>query len=64
MQFLNNENTLNNLTSLNPTHTFSNLIYNSENLLKFRDFKSSNSQFLGSERTVRLLKNLNSNSYK
>jgi hypothetical protein len=32
--------------------------------LKFKDLKSSNSQFLGSERTVRLLGNLNSNLFK
>jgi hypothetical protein len=43
---------------------FSNLLYNSENTLKFKDYKSSNAQFLGSERTVRLLNNLNSNLYK
>jgi hypothetical protein len=43
---------------------FSNYVYNSENTLKFKDYKSSNAQFLGSERTVRLLNNLNTNSYK
>jgi len=39
-------------------------LYNTENVFKFKDLKSTNSQFLGSERTVRLLKNLNTNSYK
>jgi hypothetical protein len=60
-------NTLNNETPLNtldPTNTFSNTIFNTENTLKFKDYKSSNAQFLGSERTVRLLNNLNSNSYR
>lgn len=50
--------------TLDPTNTFSNQTYNSNNILKFKDYKSSNAQFLGSERTVRLLNNLNSNSYK
>ena len=45
-------------------NSFSNSTYNTENTLKFKDFKSSNAQFLGSERTVRLLNNLNSNSFK
>jgi hypothetical protein len=66
LQFLNNDSisSSDNLNIPNPLHKFSNLIYNTENLLKFKDFKSSNMQFLGSERTVRLLNNLNSNSYK
>ena len=48
------------LTNIN----FSDHLYNTENTLKFKDYKSSNAQFLGSERTARLLTNLNSNSYK
>jgi hypothetical protein len=52
------------LSSNNFSNNFSNLLYNSENTLKFKDYKSSNAQFLGSERTVRLLNNLNSNLYK
>jgi hypothetical protein len=44
--------------------SFVNKLYNTENTLKFKDYKSSNAQFLGSERTVRLLTNLNSNSFK
>merc|ERR1711976_494527 len=48
----------------NPSINFSNVLYNTENTLKFKDYKSSNAQFLGSERTVRLLSNINSNSYK
>jgi len=59
--YVNNEDTL---TSLNPSSNFSSTNYNTENNLKFKDFKSSNAQFLGSERTVRLLNNLNSNSFK
>lgn len=48
----------------NLTNTFVNSTFNTENTLKFKDYKSSNAQFLGSERTVRLLNNLNSNLYK
>jgi hypothetical protein len=59
--YVNNEDTL---TSLNPSSNFFSTNYNTENNLKFKDFKSSNAQFLGSERTVRLLSNLNSNSFK
>jgi hypothetical protein len=59
---LNNNSTT--LDNLDPTNTFSNSIYNTENNLKFKDYKSSNAQFLGSERTPRLLSNLNSNSFK
>jgi hypothetical protein len=44
--------------------SFVDKLYNTENTLKFKDYKSSNAQFLGSERTVRLLTNLNSNSFK
>jgi hypothetical protein len=62
---------LNNLVSLNTntlpldlTNSFSNHTQTPENTLKFKDYKSSNAQFLGSERTPRLLTNLNSNSYK
>jgi hypothetical protein len=50
--------------NLEPNGNFTNTIYNLESNLKFKDYKSSNAQFLGSERTVRLLNNLNSNSYK
>jgi hypothetical protein len=53
-----------NLDTHSLYNKFSNELYNSENILKFKDLKSSNAQFLGSERTARLLKNLNSNSYK
>jgi hypothetical protein len=56
-----NNNLLNNFSLGN---TFVNNLYNTENTLKFKDNKSSNAQFLGSERTVRLLTNLNSNSFK
>jgi hypothetical protein len=52
------------IQSLQPNNNFSGSIYNLESNLKFKDYKSSNAQFLGSERTVRLLNNLNSNSYK
>jgi hypothetical protein len=52
------------ITNLDPSNNFSNNMYNTENTLKFKDYKSSNAQFLGSERTARLLNNLNSNSYK
>jgi len=50
--------------SIDPTNNFNNYLYNTENTLKFKDYKSSNAQFLGSERTVRLLTNINSNLYK
>jgi len=49
---------------LNTQTNFSKSLYNNESALKFKNYKSSNAQFLGSERTVRLLTNLNSNSYK
>jgi hypothetical protein len=52
------------LNYLDPINSFSNTIFNTENTLKFKDYKSSNAQFLGSERTVRLLNNVNSNSYR
>jgi heme/copper-type cytochrome/quinol oxidase subunit 2 len=52
------------LSSNEPHSTFSSSLYNTENNLKFKDYKSSNAQFLGSERTVRLLNNISSNSYK
>jgi hypothetical protein len=52
------------INNTDPNNTFSSSIFNTENTLKFKDYKSSNAQFLGSERTVRLLNNLNSNSYK
>jgi hypothetical protein len=62
---------LNNITAndsfvnnIDPTNNFSSNLYNTDNTLKFKDYKSSNAQFLGSERTVRLLTNLNSNSFK
>jgi hypothetical protein len=51
-------------TNIDPTSNFNYYLYNTDNTLKFKDYKSSNAQFLGSERTVRLLTNLNSNSYK
>jgi hypothetical protein len=50
--------------NIDPTTNFHSSTYNTENTLKFKDYKSSNAQFLGSERTVRLLTNLNSNMYK
>jgi len=50
--------------STDVTNNFANNLFNTENTLKFKDFKSNNAQFLGSERTVRLLNNLNSNSFK
>jgi hypothetical protein len=53
-----------NTISADPTNLFTNGLYNTENTLKFKDYKSQNAQFLGSERTPRLLTNLNSNSYK
>jgi hypothetical protein len=52
------------IQNLNNNNLFINSIFNTENNLKFKDYKSSNSQFLGSERTVRLLNNINSNMYK
>jgi hypothetical protein len=52
------------ISHLDPTNSFSTTIFNTENTLKFKDYKSSNAQFLGSERTVRLLNNVNSNSYR
>jgi hypothetical protein len=58
------DNNPSNLDYNTPVNNFSHSIYNTENLLKFKDLKSNNLQFLGSERTVRLLKNLNSNTYK
>jgi hypothetical protein len=56
--------TQNNTQSLDLTNMFLHSTFNTENTLKFKDYKSSNAQFLGSERTPRLLSNLNSNSYK
>jgi hypothetical protein len=62
---INNENLSNtDVQNLQPNNNFTHSIYNLESNLKFKDYKSSNAQFLGSERTVRLLNNLNSNSYK
>jgi hypothetical protein len=52
------------LESLTHNNHFSTETHNTENTLKFKDYKSSNAQFLGSERTARLLTNLNSNSFK
>jgi hypothetical protein len=49
---------------LGVSDTSNQQIYNTENIFKFKDLKSSNSQFLGTERTVRLLKNLNTSAYK
>jgi hypothetical protein len=60
---LNNSN-YSDMSNLDSFNNFSGFSYNTDNLLKFKDLKSSNAQFLGSERTVRLLTNLNSNSYK
>jgi hypothetical protein len=54
----------NNVDTMNPTILFNSTIFNTENTLKFKDYKSSNAQFLGSERTVRLLNNVNSNMFK
>jgi hypothetical protein len=64
--FLMSNSNLNNVDvqNLQPNNNFANSIFNLESNLKFKDYKSSNAQFLGSERTVRLLNNLNSNSYK
>jgi hypothetical protein len=53
-----------NLSLNDSSNLFSSTMYNTENNLKFKDYKSSNAQFLGSERTVRLLNNVSSNSYK
>lgn len=76
LNFKHKKKQINNLTHLltasaldesltnNPRNNFSNSLYNTENNLKFKDYKSNNAQFLGSERTARLLTNLNSNSYK
>jgi len=52
------------VNSFSPNTSFSSSTYNTDNTLKFKDYKSSNAQFLGSERTVRLLNNVNSNNYK
>jgi hypothetical protein len=52
------------LKNTDPYNTFNNSVFNLETNLKFKDYKSSNAQFLGSERTSRLLSNLNSNTYK
>jgi hypothetical protein len=52
------------VNSFSPNTSFSSSTYNTDNALKFKDYKSSNAQFLGSERTVRLLNNVNSNNYK
>jgi hypothetical protein len=57
-------NNLDNTGVVNPENAFSNSMFNTNNTLKFKDYKSSNAQFLGSERTVRLLTNLNSSLYK
>jgi hypothetical protein len=54
----------NSLSTINTQNHFNNSTYNNENTLKFKDYKSSNAQFLGSERTPRLLNNLNSNTFK
>jgi hypothetical protein len=48
----------------NPNNSLNSLVFNTDNNLKFKDYKSSNAQFLGSERTARLLTNLNSKSFK
>jgi hypothetical protein len=54
----------NHIQTTDPNNLFTSTIFNTENTLKFKDYKSSNAQFLGSERTTRLLNNLNSNSFK
>jgi hypothetical protein len=54
----------NTLSVVDTQNHFNSSAYNNENTLKFKDYKSSNAQFLGSERTTRLLNNLNSNSFK
>jgi hypothetical protein len=64
LPYLLNNSALDDSLSNNPRNNFSHGLYNTENNLKFKDYKSNNAQFLGSERTVRLLTNLNSNSYK
>jgi hypothetical protein len=64
LNLLLNDNVSNNLLISDPSNMFSSTLYNTENSLKFKDYKSSNAQFLGSERTVRLLNNISSNSYK
>jgi hypothetical protein len=64
LPYLLNNSALDDSLSNNPHNNFSYSLYNTENNLKFKDYKSNNAQFLGSERTVRLLTNLNSNSYK
>jgi hypothetical protein len=61
---LNNINNNTNTYTIDPNNSFMSTLYNTENTLKFKDYKSSNAQFLGSERTVRLVNNLNSNLYK
>jgi hypothetical protein len=63
---LSSDSTYNNdtLESLTHNNHFAAEIHNTENTLKFKDYKSSNAQFLGSERTARLLTNLNSSSFK
>jgi hypothetical protein len=64
--FLMSNNNLNSvdMQNLQPNSNFTSTLFNLESNLKFKDYKSSNAQFLGSERTVRLLNNLNSSSYK
>jgi hypothetical protein len=65
--FITNELLSSNSNDINitdPTKLFNSTTFNTENTLKFKDYKSSNAQFLGSERTVRLLNNLNSNMFK
>jgi hypothetical protein len=64
MEHVANDYSTTNIPTQNPTEMFSNTVFNTENTLKFKDLKSPNAQFLGSERTVRLLNNLNSNTFK
>jgi hypothetical protein len=47
-----------------PYNFFSSHLFNSENLLKFKDLKSSNMQFLGSEKTARFISNINASNFK
>lgn len=68
--------TLHNLPQLNNTlnssdlqiipnfNNFSNTLLNSSTTLKDKNIKSSNSQFLASERTPRLISNLSNSSYR
>jgi len=62
LNYLMNDHT--NLDLVRSTETFTAKLFNTENILKFKDYKSSNLQFLGSERTSRLLTNINNSAFK